>query len=60
MHDNSGRGSPFTNYDYRELSDFFDRHDGVDLLKAGIMEIDRDHRDLDHILAEYRTQSDGS
>jgi len=32
---------------YQELSDFFDRHDGVDLLDQGIMEIDPDREDLE-------------
>src|SRR5437660_6832725 len=39
-----------------ELSDFFDRHDGVDLLDQGIMEIDPDRKDLDRMLLEYSNQ----
>ena len=41
---------------HTELSDFFDRHDGVDLLDQGIMEVDRDHEDLDRMLLEYWSQ----
>jgi hypothetical protein len=41
---------------YAELSDFFDRHDGVDLLRQGIMEIDPDHEDLERMLLEYWKQ----
>jgi hypothetical protein len=41
---------------YAELSDFFDRHDGVDLLDRGIMEIDPDRKDLDRMLLEYWSQ----
>ena len=38
---------------YSELSDFFDRHDGADLLDRGIMEIDPDREDLERMLLEY-------
>ncbi len=38
---------------YKELSDFFDGHDGVDLLDQGIMEIDPDREDLQRMLLEY-------
>ncbi len=38
---------------YKELSDFFDGHDGVDLLDQGIMEIDPDGEDLQRMLLEY-------
>ena len=41
---------------YQELSDFFDRHDGVDLLDQGIMEIDPDREDLERMLLEYWNQ----
>jgi hypothetical protein len=41
---------------YAELADFFDRHDGVDLLEQGIMEIDPDREDLDRMLREYWSQ----
>ena|SRR5437763_6157899 len=41
---------------YTELSDFFDHHDAVDLLDQGIMEIDRDHEDLERMLLEYWKQ----
>ena len=37
---------------YEELADFFDRHDGVDLLEQGITEIDPDHEDLERMLLE--------
>jgi hypothetical protein len=30
----------------QELSDFFDRHEGFDLLDRGIMQVDRDREDL--------------
>ena len=41
---------------YEELSDFFDRHDGVDLLDQGIMEIDPDREDLERMLLDYWNQ----
>lgn len=41
---------------YAELSDFFDRHDGVDLVDRGVMEIDPDRADLDRMLREYWNQ----
>ena len=41
---------------YPELSDFFDRHDGADLLDRGIMEIDPDRDDLERMLLEYWSQ----
>ena len=41
---------------YQELSDFFDRHDGVDLLDQGIMEIDPDREHLERMLLEYWNQ----
>jgi len=41
---------------YTELSNFFDRHDGVDLLDRGIMEIDPDREDLERMLLEYWSQ----
>src|SRR5258706_6672348 len=47
---------PRKNASYKELSDFFDRHDGVDLLDQGIMEIDPDHEDLERMLLEYWSQ----
>ena len=37
---------------YPELSDFFDRHDGADLLDRGIMEIDPDREDLERMCRE--------
>ena len=41
---------------YEELSQFFDRHDGVDLAEQGIMEPDPDRADLDRMLLEYWNQ----
>jgi len=41
---------------YAELSAFFDRNDGVDLLEQGVMEIDPDREDLDRMLLEYWSQ----
>ena len=41
---------------YKELSAFFDRHDGVELLDQGIMEIDPDREDLERMLLEYWSQ----
>jgi hypothetical protein len=38
---------------YSELADFFDRHDGAELLDRGITEIDPDRADLDRMLLEY-------
>ena len=41
---------------HAELSDFFDRHDGVDLLDQGIVAVDPDHEDLERMLLEYWSQ----
>src|SRR6266849_5730874 len=41
---------------YTELSDFFDRHDGVDLQDQGILEVDPDREDLERMLLEYWSQ----
>jgi hypothetical protein len=41
---------------HAELADFFDRHDGVDLLEQGIMKVDPDHEDLERMLLEYWSQ----
>jgi hypothetical protein len=41
---------------YDELSNFFDRHEGFDLLDRGIVEIDSDHEDLERMLIEYWNQ----
>jgi hypothetical protein len=41
---------------YAELSNFFDRHDGVDLLDQGIMEVDPDREDLERMLLQYWSQ----
>jgi hypothetical protein len=42
---------------YGELADFFDSHDGADLLDRGITEVDPDRADLDRILLEYWKQA---
>jgi hypothetical protein len=41
---------------YEQLADFFDRHSGVELLEAGLTEIDSDRDDLDRLLLEYWKQ----
>ncbi len=41
---------------YEELSDFFDRHDGIELLEQGIMEINPDQEDLERMRLEYLNQ----
>ena len=41
---------------YDELSAFFDRHDAVELLDAGVTEEDPDRADLDRMLNEYWNQ----
>ena len=41
---------------YATLSDFFDHHEGFDLIDQGIMEIDPDHEDLERMLREYWSQ----
>ncbi|MGA2740377.1 MAG: hypothetical protein ABSG65_23445 [Bryobacteraceae bacterium] len=46
---------PLISASYAELADFFDRHDGLDLLDRGITEIDPDRADLDRMLLEYST-----
>ena len=35
---------------YDKLADFFDRHDGTELLKQGIMEPNPDRKNLDRML----------
>jgi hypothetical protein len=45
---------PGKNAGYAEQSNFFDRHDGVDLQDQGIMELDPDREDLERMLLEYR------
>ena len=47
---------PRQNAGYNELADFFDRHDGTDLLDQGITEIDPDRADLGRMLREYWSQ----
>lgn len=44
---------------HAELSDFFDRHDGVDLLDRGITEVDPDHEDLERMLLAKRCSPEG-
>lgn len=41
---------------YEELADFFDRHDGTELVKQAIMEPDPDREDLDRMLLDYWKQ----
>ena len=41
---------------YDELADFFERHDTVELLEQGIMEVDPDTSDLETMLLEYQKQ----
>jgi 16S rRNA U516 pseudouridylate synthase RsuA-like enzyme len=41
---------------YDELADFFERHDTVELIEQGIMEIDPDTSDLEAMLLEYWKQ----
>jgi hypothetical protein len=47
---------PRKNASYAELADFFDRHDGAELLKQGIMEPDPEREDLERMLLEYWKQ----
>ena len=47
---------PRKNAGYAALSDFFDRHEGLDLVDQGIMEIDPDREDLERMLLEYWDQ----
>jgi hypothetical protein len=47
---------PRKNAGYEELANFFDRHSGVELLEAGLTEIDADRDDLDRMLLEYWKQ----
>ena len=47
---------PHKNASYAELSNFFDRHEGFDLLDRGIVEVDPDHEDLDRMLRDYWNQ----
>lgn len=42
---------------YSELADFFDRHDGTELLEQGLAEVDPDRSDLDRMLLEYWNQA---
>ena len=44
---------PGKNASYTELADFFDRHDGTDLMAKGITAIDPDRSDLDQMLLRY-------
>jgi len=47
---------PRKNTGYTELSNFFDRHEGFDLMDRGSVDIDKDHKDLDRMLKEYWNQ----
>ena len=44
---------PRANASYRQLADFFDTHDGAELLQQGLTEVDRDRSDLDEMLLRY-------
>ena len=44
---------PRKNASYTELADFFDRHDGSDLMARGITVVDPDRSDLDRMLLRY-------
>jgi len=39
-----------------ELADFFEKHDTIEFLEQGIMEVDPDHSDIEAMLPEYRKQ----
>src|SRR5258708_5267090 len=41
---------------YEQLADFFDRHDGVELIEQGVMAVDPDTSDLEAMLLEYWKQ----
>ena len=41
---------------YEELDEFFDRHDGADLIDQGILEVDPDREDLERMLRDYWNQ----
>ena len=44
---------PKANAGYETLADFFETHDGADLLKRGITAIDEDRSELDRMLLRY-------
>ncbi len=44
---------------YAELADFFDRHDGTELMKQGIMEPDLDREDLKRLAQERAAVLEG-
>ena len=41
---------------YGELSNFFERHDGVELIERGVMKVDPDTSDLEAMLLDYWKQ----
>ena len=41
---------------FAELDRFFDRHDAVELLEHGVMEVDPDREDLEQMLLDYWKQ----
>ncbi len=47
---------PAKNASYEELDRFFDRHDAVELLEQGIVEMDPERKDLEQMLREYWKQ----
>ncbi len=48
---------PHKSATYQELANFFERHDAVELLKQGVMEVDPDRSDLDRMLSEYWSEA---
>ncbi|MGO4885672.1 MAG: hypothetical protein ACLP59_33350 [Bryobacteraceae bacterium] len=52
----AGMRLPRRDANYAELDDFFDRHDGIELLDRGITKVDPDRVDLDRMLLEYWNQ----
>ena len=48
---------PRKSANYSELATFFDRHDAVELLNLGVIEVDPDRSDLDRMLNDYWSQA---
>ena len=47
---------PGPHVSYDQLADFFEKHDGIELLEQGIMETDPDTSDLEAMLLDYWKQ----
>jgi hypothetical protein len=47
---------PRENASYADLANFYDQHDAVELLDAGVTEVEPDRADLDRMLREYWNQ----